>query len=154
MRLVWRELDRNSKRDLKLVERICRESGSVHCRNELAFMRACLFRTSSKPKDLWCEILNDCAFYMCVRCKKHVRGVFTCVLEKFHGKGLGRLLCERCFARMKANGIDTFKFRTSQHEDAFKFWTRMGAHIVGVNGDDFEMEMKINLDKGDANDTK
>lgn len=47
---------------------------------------------------------------------------------------------------MKRAGIDTFKFRTSQKEEAIKFWLAQGARIVDVNGDDYEMELKIKLD--------
>lgn len=46
---------------------------------------------------------------------------------------------------MQRAGIDTFKFRTNQNEDAIKFWTAQGARIVDVNGNDYEMELIIKL---------
>ena len=41
---------------------------------------------------MWCEILNDAAFYMCIRCRGHVRSVDTVVMERFHVRGWGRAL--------------------------------------------------------------
>lgn len=46
---------------------------------------------------------------------------------------------------MKRAGIDTFKFRTNRNEDAIKFWLAQGGRIVDINGEDFEMELKIEL---------
>ena len=46
---------------------------------------------------------------------------------------------------MKQVGIDTFKFRTNQNEEAINFWLAQGAKIVDVNGNDYEMELKIKI---------
>ncbi len=47
---------------------------------------------------------------------------------------------------MKYGGIQTFKFRTNINERAINFWQRQGARIVGLKGDDYEMELTIKID--------
>lgn len=140
---MWREFDRNNESDIKLLERLCRESGSKSVKREAAYIRRAIFLTKDKPQNLWCWIYDDCAFYMCTQCKRHIRGILTVVHKDMHRKGLGKLINNHRLMLMKYNGIDTFKFRTNQSEDAIKFWLAQGAKIVGVNGDDFEMELKI-----------
>lgn len=82
---------------------------------------------------------------MCTRCKKHIRGILTVVREDMHRKGLGRLINSHRLLMMKQVGIDTFKFRTNQNEEAINFWLAQGAKIVDVNGNDYEMELKIKI---------
>ena len=143
--LVWRQFNRNRKSDIRLLERICRESGSVSVAKHAAFLRTAVWHTEEHPENLWCEILNDVAFYMCTRCRNHVRGVDTVVMEKYHGRGWGKLLNDRRLARMKAEGIPLFKFRTNRDDSALGFWLKQGAQIVDVRGDDYEMELRIKL---------
>lgn len=143
--MVWREFRRDNRGDIRLLERICRESGSASVRAHAAFLRTAVWHTKEHPQNLWCEILNDAAFYMCTRCRTHVRGVDTVVMEKYHGLGWGKALNDRRLARMRRAGIDTFRFRTSRDNSALGFWLKQGARIVDVRGDDYEMELKIRL---------
>lgn len=124
--LIWRPFRRDSRDDLRLLERICRESGSESVRKHAAFLRTAIWQTKDRPDVLWCEILNECAFYMARRCRTYLRGIDTVVMERCHGQGLGRALCERRFARMLAAGIYVFKFRTSRDNSALGFWQKMG----------------------------
>ena len=142
---MWREFNRNSMEDIRLLESICRNSGSPSVKKEAAYIRRAIYLTKDKPQNLWCWIYNDCAFYMCTRCKKHIRGILTVVRADMHRKGLGRLVNNHRLVMMTRAGIDTFKFRTNQNEEAVKFWTAQGARIVDVNGNDYEMELKIIL---------
>ena len=142
---MWRKLDRNNINDIRLLEDICRKSGSPSVAKERAYIRRAIYLTKDKPDNLWCYIYNDCAFYMCTRCSKHIRGILTVVREDMHRKGLGKLINNHRLRKMKQTGVDTFKFRTNQNEDALKFWLAQGATIVGVNGNDFEMELKIKI---------
>lgn len=82
---------------------------------------------------------------MCTRCKNHVRGILTVVHKDFHRQGIGRLINNHRLLMMKYAGIDTFKFRTNQNEDAVKFWIAQGSRIVDVKGNDYEMELKIKI---------
>lgn len=141
----WRAFNRNSTEDIRLLERLCRESGSPSVKKEAAYIRRAIFLTKDNPEKLWCWIYNECAFYMCTRCRKHIRGILTVVHKDMHRKGLGRLINNHRLLMMQRAGIDTFKFRTNQNEDAIKFWTAQGARIVDVNGNDYEMELIIKL---------
>lgn len=143
--MVWRPFNRYRKSDLRLLERICRESGSESVRKHAAFLRTAIWQTKDRPDRLWCEILNDAAFYMCVRCKAHVRGVDTVVMERYHGRGWGKALHERRLARMREAGIGRFTFRTNRDGSALGFWLKQGARIVDVVGDDYEMVQDIAL---------
>lgn len=139
----FRQFRRNAPEDIKLLESLVRDSGSKSCAKERAIMRRTIFYT--KPENLWCEIYNEVAFYMCIRCKKHIRGVFTIVRKDYHGKGLGKLINDRRLQRMYYAGIDTFTFRTNRNEPAINFWLKQGARIVDIKGNDYEMELKIKL---------
>lgn len=139
----WREFRRDSPGDIRLLERICRESGSASVARHAAFLRTAVWHTEAHPQNLWCEILNDAAFYMCTRCRKWVRGVDTVVMERYHGRGWGKALNDRRLARMRAAGIPLFRFRTSRDGSALGFWLKQGARIVDVRGDDYEMELRI-----------
>ena len=141
--MVWRPFSRTRPGDIRLLERICRESGSESVRRHAAFLRTAVWQTKDRPDRLWCEILNDAAFYMCVRCRGHVRGVDTVVMERYHGRGWGRALHARRVARMVAAGIPLFRFRTNRDNSALGFWLKQGARIVDVNGDDYEMELRV-----------
>ncbi len=142
--IAWRQFDRNSRADLKLIERICRESGSRAVAAHAAYLRTAIWQTAAHPENLWCEIADDVAFYMCRRCRAHVRGVDTAVLSEYHGTGYGRALHERRLARMRAAGIGLFTFRTSRDNSALGFWLHMGARIMDVVGGDYEMEIRLN----------
>lgn len=142
---MWRKLDRNNINDIRLLEDICRKSGSPSVAKERTYTSRAIYLTKDKPDNLWCYIYNDCAFYMCTRCSKHIRLIFTVVREDMHRKGLGKLINNHMLRKMKQAGIDTVTFRTNQNEDALKFWLAQGATIVGVNGNDFEMKLKIKI---------
>lgn len=145
-RMVWRPFSRARRSDIRLLERICRESGSESVRRHAAFLRTAVWHTEAHPENLWCEILNDAAFYMCTRCRTHVRGVDTVVMERYHGRGWGKALNDRRLARMMAAGIPLFRFRTNRDGSALGFWLKQGARIVGVRGGDYEMELRLDLE--------
>lgn len=142
---MWRKFDRNNIDDVKLLERLCKESGSASVAKEAAYIRRAIWLTKDKPQNLWCEIYDNLGFYMCTQCKSHVRGILTVVHKEHQGKGLGKIINDRRLQRMYKEGIDTFKFRTNINEKAIDFWVRQGAKIVGLKGNDYEMELKIIL---------
>lgn len=123
---MWRKFNRNNPNDINLIKEICKKSGSKSVRGEVSYIDVCLWRTKDNPDSLWCYIYNDCAFYLCIRCKKHIRGALTVVREDMHRKGVGKLINNHRLVMMKRAGIDTFKFRTNRNEDAIKFWLAQG----------------------------
>ena len=89
MAAIIRPFDRNSKADIQLLESICKESGSKAVAKERAYIRRVIWETQNHPDDLWCEIYNDCAFWMAVKRKNYVRSVFTVVRADKHKQGIG-----------------------------------------------------------------
>ena len=88
----WRLFNRNDNNDIQLVEKLTRESGSVSCKKESAYIRRLIWQTKDLPEKLLCEIVDDCAFYMMTLTKCHARGAFTIVHKDKHGQGYGKLL--------------------------------------------------------------
>lgn len=141
-----RQFDRNSREDIQLLESICKNSGSKAVAKERAYIRRVLWETSQHPENLWCEIYDDCAFWMAVKRKNYVRSVFTVVREDMHKRGIGELLHRRSLRRCMAEGIALLRMRTSMSEHAIDYWTQKhNATIVGVNGNDYELEFRIKL---------
>lgn len=144
MAAIIRQFDRNSKADILLLESICKESGSKAVAKERAYIRRVIWETQNHPDDLWCEIYNDCAFWMAVKRKNYVRSVFTVVRADKHKQGIGDLLHRRRLRRCIEAGCTVLKMRTSQNERAIDYWVnKQNAVVVGLNGNDFELEFHL-----------
>jgi GNAT superfamily N-acetyltransferase len=76
-----------------------------------------------------------------------VRLVEIAVRSLYQGQGIGREVLLRLLSRMKMAGLYKLSFRTPIAEEAQYFWLHMGARIVDVKGDDYEMELTIKQDK-------
>lgn len=143
---IIREFDRNNPADQRLIENICKESGSPVVAKEANFIRRAIWNTKDHPENLWCEIYDDCAFWMAIKCKNTVRSVFTVVRQDRQKEGIGNILHRRSLRRCMEAGISTLRRHTSQNERAIDYWTqKQGATIVGLNGNDFELEFRIKL---------
>lgn len=141
--MEWRKFNRNSVEDIKLLENICKNSGSNSVKKAASYIRRAIYISKEKPENLWCWIYGDVAFYICTRCKNHVRGIITVVRQDMQGKGLGKLINLHRLIMMKRAGIYSFKFKTNKNEKAVNFWLKQGAKIMDVKGEDYEMEIKI-----------
>ena len=129
---------------MRLLERICRESGSASVRHDAAYLRTAVWQSRAHPDWIWCEVLNECAFYMARRrAGGGLRLIEMAVVEAAHGQGLGRAMCGRLFARAQNAGITVIQFRTNRDNSALGFWQKMGGRIMDVNGDDYEMEITL-----------
>lgn len=83
---------------------------------------------------------------MAIKRKNTVRSVFTVVRQDRQKEGIGNILHRRRLRRCMEAGISTLRMRTSQNERAIDYWTqKQGATIVGLNGNDFELEFRIKL---------
>lgn len=56
---MWRMFDRNSMEDIRLLESICRNSGSQSVKKEAAYIRRAIYLTKNKPQNLWCWITTN-----------------------------------------------------------------------------------------------
>ena len=81
--------------------------------------------------------------YFCTIAKSHIRLIEIAVKADKQGEGIGKKVLYRLLTRMKASGIYKLTFRTPMKENAKDFWRHIGAQIVDINGDDYEMELII-----------
>lgn len=126
--------------DDKTVNSICYNSGSPVTKQTYAFFRRMLYISGDK---VWSEMLDDKGFYFATRGREHVRLIEIAVREEYQKQGVGKEVLFRLLSRMKAAGLYKLTFRTPIVEEAANFWLHVGARIVGLKGDDYEMEITI-----------
>ena len=126
------------------VKDICYNCGSPVAKQSYNYFRRLAFVTGGK---VWGKVWGDgdtpVAFYYANRCRDHVRLIEIAVRSEYKGKGIGRLILFDLLSRMKREGLYKLTFRTPIHEDAQFFWLHMGARIIDVKGNDYEMEINI-----------
>lgn len=142
---MWRKLDLYNEADFNFMVELTKQSGSKSCKKEVSSLGVARFHNREHPEKVLAYAYGDIAYYLCFLRRNYCRGLFTIVRQDMHRKGIGRLINNHRLLMMKNYGIDTFRFRTNQNEDALKFWLAQGAQIVGVKGNDFEMELKIKI---------
>ncbi len=127
------------------MESICKESGSKAVAKERGYVNRCVWETKKIPDQLWCEIYNDCAFYMAVRRKNYVRLVFIVVRADKRNNGIGTKLLNRLFERTVKSDCTQVRLRTSQAAgEANAFWlNKQHAEVVGINGNDLELQINL-----------
>ena len=122
------------------VRDICYNCGSSVAKQSYNYFRRLDYITGSK---VWSKGDTPVAFYYANRCRYHVRLIEIAVRKKYQGTGMGRKVLFDLLARMKQNGLYKLTFRTPMNEDAHNFWLHLGAKIVDVKGNDYEMEITI-----------
>lgn len=139
---MWTESDYN---DLAIKE-ICYNCGSRVAKDSYNFFRRMIFVGGSKVwSKVWSKDGVPIAFFFANRSKDHVRLIEIAVKEDYKRQGIGKRMLSRLLGLMKEEGIDTLTFRTPIKEPAQYFWLKMGARIVDIKGEDYEMELKIKL---------
>lgn len=126
--------------DDKIAKEICYNCGSPVSRKTYAYFRSAFYHNRDK---VWCEIFDGKAMYFAIRCRKHARLIELAVHKTVQGQYVGRKVLFRLLSRMKLAGLHKLTFRTPIAEEAQKFWLHMGARIVDVKGEDYEMELTI-----------
>lgn len=121
-------------------KQICYHCGSPVSKAAYNYFRTAFHYSGEK---VWAERLGDSAFYFATRGQNHVRLIEIAVREECQGHGLGREVLFRLLSRMKKCGLHKLTFRTPIVEEAANFWLHVGARIVGLKGDDYEMEITI-----------
>lgn len=131
---MWRDYDS------KIARQICYDCGSPVSMAAYNYFRTALHYA---PDKVWAECYGDQALYFATRAKEHVRLIEIAVRTPYQGRGLGREVLFRLLSRMKRAGLYKLTFRTPIVEEAQNFWLHIGARIVDVKGEDYEMELTI-----------
>lgn len=139
---MWSEQNYNDE----LVKDICYNCGSKTAKQSYNYFRKINYVTKGKVwSKVWSKDGLPIAFYYANRCKNHIRLIEIAVISEYQRNGIGRKILSRLLLQMKESGIDTLTFRTPINESAQHFWLKMGANIIDVKGNDYEMELKIKI---------
>ena len=130
--------------DDKAVKDICYNCGSKVAKQSYNYVRRMLFVTGGKVwSKVWSKGETPVAFYYASRCRDHVRLIEIAVREDYHKQGIGKSVLLDLLSRMKQAGLYKLTFRTPIAEEAQNFWLHVGARIMDVKGQDYEMELTI-----------
>ncbi len=131
----------------RAVKDICYNCGSPVAKRSYNYFRRMHFVTGGKVwSKVWSKGETPVAFYYASRCRDHVRLIEIAVRKEYQGRGLGREVLLDLLSAMKRAGLYKLTFRTSALEEAQNFWLHIGARIVDVKGEDYEMELNIKQD--------
>lgn len=130
--------------DDKAVKDICYNCGSKVAKQSFNYFRRMHFVTGGKVwSKVWSKGETPVAFYYASRCRDHVRLIEIAVREDYHKRGIGKFVLLDLLSRMKQAGLYKLTFRTPIVEEAQGFWLHIGARIMDVKGEDYEMELTI-----------
>lgn len=134
--------------DDALVKAICYDCGSPTAKRSYAYFRRLIYVAGSK---VWSKVeqggaRTPIAFFLAMRAADHVRLTEIAVRSAYQRQGIGREVLYSLLSQMKADEVGTLTFRTPRNEEAQFWWLKMGARIIDIKGDDYEMELKIQLD--------
>ena len=131
------------------VKDICYHCGSPTAKKSYNYFRRIAYVSGGKVwAKVWAKVWYaqdlPVAFYYATRARDHVRLIEIAVREDFQGTGLGKEVLNVLLRDMQAAGIRKLTFRTPSNETAPGFWLHMGARIMDVKGQDYEMELTLN----------
>lgn len=130
--------------DDKAVKDICYNCGSKVAKQSYNYFRRMHFVTGGKVwSKVWSKGETPVAFYYASRCRDHVRLIEIAVREDYHKRGIGKFVLLDLLSRIKQAGLYKLTFRTPIVEEAQLFWLHIGARIMDVKGEDYEMELTI-----------
>ena len=126
----------------KTAKEICYGCGSDISKKTYAYFHAAQHYFYSADK-VMSEIYDGKALYFATRAKNHIRLIEIAVRTEYQGQGIGRKVLNRLLTRAKALGTTKITLRTPINEKAAEFWLHMGAKIIGLKDNDYEMELNI-----------
>lgn len=129
--------------DSKVAKDICYDCGSPVSKAAYNYFRAAIHNS---PGKVWSEMYGDQALYFATAARDHARLIEIAVRTPYQGRGIGKKVLFRLLSRMKQAGLHKLTFRTPIAEEAQRFWLHMGARIIDVKQDDYEMELTIKQD--------
>lgn len=130
------------------VKEICGACGSPVAKRSYSYIRRMKYVAGSDyEKKVLCRVYYEdgvpIAFFFANRCKTHVRLIEIAVRNEYQGKGIGKKTLYCLLSLMREDNLFTLTLRTPIKESAPGFWLAMGAKIMDVKGEDYEMELKI-----------
>lgn len=131
----------------RAVKDICYNCGSKVAKKSYNYFRRIDYVTGSKVwSKVWSKGETPVAFYYASRCRDHIRLIEIAVRSEYQGQGMGKFVLLDLLSAMKRSGLYKLTFRTPIVEEAAKFWLHVGARIMDIKGDDYEMELTIKQD--------
>lgn len=125
--------------DKEIVKDVCYNCDSPISKQSFSYIEMMHYRL---PKEkIYFERWDSAGFFFATKSKNHARLIEIAVHKEYKGKGIGKMLLFRLLSRCKNDGINRLTFRTPIQEDAIGFWTHIGATVVGLKEEDYEMEL-------------
>ena len=124
----------------EVIKDIVKNCGSKNVKSTYSYLDVLNYHSKDKFK---CETIDDVGFFAGVVCKNHFRLIEIAVREDTQSKGIGTLLLRRIKNICSENNLTKITLRTSINETAVNFFKKKGAVIVGIKGEDYEMEIKL-----------
>lgn len=126
------------------VKAICYDCGSPVAKQSYNYFRRIAYVTGGKVwSKVWSKGETPVGFYYASKCRDHVRLIEIAVRSDYKGQGIGKMILFDLLSAMKKAGLTKLTFRTPMNEPAQQFWLHMGARIIDVKGEDYEMELTI-----------
>lgn len=126
--------------DSEKIKDIVLNCNSPNVKKTYSYLSVVNFHSKNK---FLCVIVDDCAFMAGTIAKKHFRLIEIAVKSDNQHQGYGNALLTLLKKICLERGLEKITLRTSRHEKAVKFFLRHKGKIVGVNGEDYEMEIKV-----------
>lgn len=126
--------------DESVIHDICYCCGSYSMKQTYAYIRRAIHLSSTSGTQVVYET-DGTAFYLAIVARTHLRLIALAVSKGSQGNGIGTAAVARLKAIALGMGRHRITFRTSMSERAKDFWLRQRAKIVGIKGEDYEMEL-------------
>lgn len=136
--MIIKKFSYANDKNLTELKKICKQCGSNALKKTFEYLKILFYFT--KPEKVISEYIPDVAYYVATISKQHIRIVDIGVVENSQHKGIGKILLDRVIEQANHLKIDKITLRTSSYETAFIFYLKMGFNVVGMTGDDLEME--------------
>lgn len=129
-----------------MVKEICYNCNSKTAKQSYNYFRRIAYVTGGKVwSKVWSKDDKPVVFYYASRCRDHIRLIEIAVHSEYQRQGMGKMALFDLLSAMKRVGLGKLTFRTPIAEEAQYFWQKMGAKIVDIKGEDYEMELNIKL---------
>ena len=92
---------------------------------------------------MYCAIVDESAFIAGTFAKTHFRLAEVAVMAEKQGRGLGRFMINMIKSECAKRGIRKITLRTSKDETAYQFYQKIGGRVVGIKGNDYEVEIPV-----------
>ena len=126
--------------DAKIFREIARHCGTPSLLKETEYIRTAKFYA---PKKFVSEMIGDYAFFAGTIGKNHFRLIEIAVRKEKQGQGLGKLMMRRIITICRKNHLEKITLRTNRNEHAVDFYRKYGGTITAINGNDYEMEIRV-----------